>query len=90
MKPKQTRKNRNAAAYAPQPYYRRRVGTSNVDKTKIEKDSLAIEFPDDDPVAKIDPVPVSLVLGADRRNWKTGLEWVEKPLSRNRVARNLE
>lgn len=66
-----------------------RVGTSNVDKTKIEKDLSAIQFPDDDPEPVIDPVPVAPVT-AQTEEVEKPVERVEKPFQPEDKARNFD
>lgn len=66
-----------------------RVGTSNVDKAKIEKDLSAIQFPDDDAEPVIDPVPVAPV-SAQTEEIEKPVERVEKPFQPEDKARNFE
>lgn len=66
-----------------------RVGTSNVDKAKIEKDLSAIQFPDDDPEPVIDPVPVAPV-SAQTEEIEKPVERVEKPFQPEDKARNFD
>jgi transcription termination factor Rho len=70
-----------------------RVGTSNVDKTKIEKDLSAIQFPDDDPEPVIDPItePESVApVSSQTEEIEKPVERVEKPFQSEDKVRNFD